>query len=74
LAYLGVRPPAFLGIESLGTVGLWVAFAVSNTAGAVIAYLWYRRGTWRDADVRGDPGVDDDGTTDPDPDAVPVDD
>ena len=72
LAYFGVRPPAFLGIDSLGTVGLWVAFAVSNTLGAIMAYLWYQRGTWRDADVRGEPAVDDDGGTDPD--AVPVDD
>ena len=68
LAYFGVRPPAFLGIESLGTIGLWVAFAVSNTAGALIAYAWYQRGTWRDADVRGDPTTDDSpGDPEPDP-------
>ena len=53
VAYLGVRPP--FGIESLGTVGIWIGFAVSNVAGAVIAYLWYRRGTWRDADARRGP-------------------
>ena len=31
--------------------GIWVGFAVSNVAGAVIAWLWFRRGTWREADL-----------------------
>jgi putative MATE family efflux protein len=61
IAYFGVRPPAFLGIESLGTIGIWIAFAISNTLGALIAWAWYQRGTWRDADVRGSPGVSEDG-------------
>jgi len=26
-------------------------------AGAVIAWLWFRRGTWREGDVRGTPEV-----------------
>ncbi|MEZ3114675.1 MATE family efflux transporter [Halobaculum sp. MBLA0147] len=56
LAYFAVRPPAVLGIESLGTIGIWIAFAVSNTLGAIIAWGWYQRGTWRDADVRDEPG------------------
>jgi len=37
-----------------GVRGIWVAFFVSNVAGAVIAWLWFRRGTWREGDVRGD--------------------
>ena len=62
LAYVAVRPPAFLGIESLGSPGIWLSFAVSNVAGAAMAYAWYQRGTWRDADPRGEtPAVDDDG-------------
>jgi putative MATE family efflux protein len=36
-----------------GARGIWVAFFVSNVAGAAIAWLWFRRGTWRDGDVRG---------------------
>jgi putative MATE family efflux protein len=60
LAYVGVRPPAVLGIESLGTVGIWLAFAVSNAIGALLAYGWYQRGTWRDADVRRGPSAGDD--------------
>ena len=57
LAYFGVVPP--FGIESLGTTGIWIAFAVSNTAGALIAYAWYQRGTWREADVRRGPSTPD---------------
>ncbi|WP_253737616.1 MATE family efflux transporter [Halohasta salina] len=42
-----------------GVEGIWTAFFVSNVAGAVIAWLWFRRGTWREADVRGPPeGLD----------------
>jgi len=42
-----------------GVEGIWTAFFVSNVAGAVIAWLWFRRGTWREGDVRGPPeGVD----------------
>jgi putative MATE family efflux protein len=36
-----------------GVRGIWLAFFVSNIAGATIAWLWFRRGTWRDGDVRG---------------------
>ncbi|MFW6321378.1 MAG: MATE family efflux transporter [Halohasta sp.] len=38
-----------------GVRGIWTAFFVSNIAGALIAWLWYRRGTWREGDVRGPP-------------------
>lgn len=40
-----------------GVNGIWVAFFISNIAGAVIAFLWFRRGIWRDGDVRGSPGA-----------------
>jgi len=40
-----------------GVRGIWTAFFVSNVAGAVIAWLWFRRGTWREGDVRGTPEV-----------------
>ena len=39
--------------------GIWVAFAVSNVVGAALAFLWFRRGTWRDGDVRESPPVAD---------------
>jgi Na+-driven multidrug efflux pump len=35
--------------------GIWLAFFVSNVVGAAIAWLWFRRGTWREGDVRGRP-------------------
>lgn len=40
---------------SLGSRGIWLGFAVSNVAAAVIAYVWFLRGTWRDADLTDDP-------------------
>jgi len=42
-----------------GVRGIWIAFFISNIAGATIAWLWFRRGTWRDGDVRGPAGPDD---------------
>lgn len=42
-------------IEAIGPPGIWWGFIVSNIAGAVIAYLWFQRGGWREGDVRGDP-------------------
>ncbi|WP_284011851.1 MATE family efflux transporter [Haloarcula pelagica] len=39
-----------------GVRGIWIAFFISNIAGATIAWLWFRRGTWRDGDVRGSTG------------------
>jgi putative MATE family efflux protein len=42
-----------------GVRGIWIAFFVSNVAGAGIAWLWFRRGTWRDSDVRGAPSSGD---------------
>jgi len=50
---------------NLGPPGIWLSFAVSNAVGALLAYVWYRRGTWRDADLT-DRGPTDDGTTDDD--------
>jgi len=44
-------PVAWFSAQSIGETGIWLAFAVSNVAGAVIAYVWYQRGTWRGADL-----------------------
>jgi len=40
-------PIAYLGAVNIGTRGVWAAFFISNVAGALIAYLWYQRGTWK---------------------------
>ncbi|MFA9503362.1 MATE family efflux transporter [Natrinema sp. H-ect1] len=54
--YALVRLPIAYGLATTYDYrGIWVAFAVSNVVGAVLAYGWYRRGTWRDADVTDDP-------------------
>jgi putative MATE family efflux protein len=34
-----------------GPTGIWAAFVVSNVMGASIAFSWFRRGGWRQADV-----------------------
>ncbi|NIC00552.1 MATE family efflux transporter [Halobacterium sp. R2-5] len=44
-------PVAWFSAQAVGETGIWVAFAVSNVIGAVVAYAWYQRGTWRDADL-----------------------
>ncbi|NHN42931.1 MATE family efflux transporter [Halorubellus sp. JP-L1] len=44
-------PIAWLTPGPLGETGIWLSFAISNVAGAIIAYAWYRRGTWRDSDL-----------------------
>ncbi|SNZ11854.1 putative efflux protein, MATE family [Natronoarchaeum philippinense] len=51
----GIRlPVAWIGANLMGPSGIWLAFAVSNTVGALVAYAWYKRGGWRDADVTDD--------------------
>ncbi|MBO4248648.1 MATE family efflux transporter [Halomicrobium sp. IBSBa] len=50
-------PIAWFAAGEIGETGIWLSFAISNVAGALIAYGWYRRGTWRDNDLTED-GVD----------------
>jgi len=57
--------PALL--TALGPPGVWWGFVVSNIAGAAIAYAWFRRGTWRDGDVRGAAGPSEGAGAEPDP-------
>jgi len=53
ICVLGVvrLPIAWFASRRLGYEGIWVAFAVSNVVGAAVAYAWYHRGSWRDADL-----------------------
>jgi Na+-driven multidrug efflux pump len=44
-------PIAWITAGPLGEVGIWLSFAVSNVAGAIIALAWYRRGTWRESEL-----------------------
>ena len=44
-------PIAWVAAGIVDEAGIWLSFAVSNVAGAAIAYAWYRRGTWRDSDL-----------------------
>jgi len=36
-------------------LGIWLAFPISNVVAAALAFLWFRRGTWRDADLTDKP-------------------
>lgn len=49
IATLGVirLPIAYIGSIRVGARGVWAAFFISNVMGALIAYFWYQRGTWR---------------------------
>jgi putative MATE family efflux protein len=44
-------PIAWVAAGTIGERGVWLAFAISNVVGAIIAYMWYRRGTWRKSDL-----------------------
>ena len=59
ISMLGVIrvPVAWVASRPLGYNGIWLAFAVSNVAGAAIGYGWYRRGRWRDADITEGPNA-----------------
>jgi len=43
-------------VVGMGPVGIWWGFVVSNVVGAALAFAWFKRGTWRDTDVRGGAG------------------
>ncbi|WP_050033384.1 MATE family efflux transporter [Halorubrum halophilum] len=51
-------PIAWVAAGRIGEAGIWLSFALSNVVGAVVAYAWYRRGTWRRGDLT-DRGVAD---------------
>jgi putative MATE family efflux protein len=74
IAMLGaIRVPvAWVAARSWGYRGIWLAFAVSNVAGAAIGYLWYRRGRWREADLTEDPGTPGPGGVSTNADAEPT--
>ncbi|WP_372909521.1 MATE family efflux transporter [Salinigranum sp.] len=60
LALGAVRlPVAWFGAQSFGPSGIWWSFVVSNVVGAAVAVVWYKQGTWRDADVTQPDVVDD---------------
>lgn len=48
-------PLAWIAAGVVGATGIWASFTVSNLIGGVLAYVWFRRGTWRDADLMEDP-------------------
>jgi putative MATE family efflux protein len=53
VASRGVLPTDLWFLGQPDVRGIWIAFFASNVIGAVVAWLWFRRGTWRDGDVRG---------------------
>ncbi|WP_049986151.1 MATE family efflux transporter [Halobellus rufus] len=52
-------PVAYFTSLELGAEGIWIAFPISNVAGALIAFAWYRWGTWRTGSVRRPAPADD---------------
>jgi len=48
-------PLAYVAASEYGPPGVWATFAVSNVAGAVIAYTWFELGSWEDEGVRSGP-------------------
>ncbi|MFD1686242.1 MATE family efflux transporter [Halobellus litoreus] len=55
-----IRIPVAYGASlSWGAEGIWLAFPISNVAGALIAFAWYRRGSWQTGSVRRPTPADD---------------
>jgi putative MATE family efflux protein len=58
-------PVAHFGAITVGPSGVWLSIAATNLVGAVLAYTWYRRGTWRNmADPEQDSNLDTHPTSD----------
>jgi putative MATE family efflux protein len=53
VASQGLLPTTLWFFGRTDARGIWLAFFVSNVFGAALAWLWFRRGTWRAGDVRG---------------------
>ncbi len=49
IATLGLirLPIAYFGAIEIGTKGVWAAFFISNILGALMAYAWFQKGTWK---------------------------
>jgi putative MATE family efflux protein len=57
-------PLAWIASGPLGVMGLWIAFPVSNVVGGIVAYLWFKRDTWRDGNLaRSDPSAEEIGSS-----------
>ncbi|WP_136717694.1 MATE family efflux transporter [Halorientalis salina] len=65
-------PVAWVASQRFGPDGIWFSFAVSNVAAAAIAFGWFQRGTWREADLTDDETGP--GSTEEVGDATPTDD
>jgi len=51
LPFAWVASQYFPDVFPEARMGVWAAFFVSNALGALIAFTWYRTGSWRDADA-----------------------
>jgi putative MATE family efflux protein len=51
IPFAWVASQYFPGVFPEARMGVWAAFLVSNATGALIAFAWYRTGSWRDADA-----------------------
>ncbi|MFB6310615.1 MAG: MATE family efflux transporter [Salinirussus sp.] len=54
LASSGLAPPGWGFLSMPDPTGIWIAFPLSNVVAATLAFMWFRRGTWQDADLTGD--------------------
>jgi putative MATE family efflux protein len=45
---LVLGPLTIVGLD-LGARGIWIGMALGNTVGAIVATLWFMRGTWKEA-------------------------
>ena len=37
----------FAFVANMGSTGIWIGMALGNIVGAIVAALWFTRGTWK---------------------------
>ncbi len=42
-----------LQFRDMGAIGVWYAIAFSNVVTTILAFLWFRRGTWKSNEIEG---------------------
>ncbi|MFW5919551.1 MAG: MATE family efflux transporter [Halanaeroarchaeum sp.] len=58
--WLGRVPTVYVlaFVFDLGPTGIWIGMALGNILGAIVAVVWFMRGTWRQRVIDEEPGVE----------------
>jgi putative MATE family efflux protein len=51
VASQGILPAWVPSLSVPNPLGIWIAFPISNVVAGLLAYAWFKRGAWREADL-----------------------